>query len=113
VKRNKYRNIKTEVDGLRFDSMAEGRRYASLRLLERAGEISDLRRQVPFELLPSVKYEGSARATGPTKYLADFAYTDKSGKQIIEDCKGMETDIFRLKRKMMLVLLGLEITLSK
>jgi hypothetical protein len=111
---SKYRNVRTVIDGVSFDSKAEARRYATLKLLERAGEITDLRRQVAYELLPSVKYASSTKATGPTKYLADFVYIDKDGNQIIEDVKGgPDNPVFKLKRKLMRVLLGLEISISR
>lgn len=82
-----------------FDSIGEFRRYQELLTLEEVGEIDFLELQVPFELLPSfVTPEGeSVRAI---TYRADFTYTDKD-YDVIEDFKGMETDVFKLKWKMM------------
>jgi len=67
---NKYRNIKTTVDGIRFDSKREAERYSELKLLERAGIITDLKLQPKFELIP--KHNGNRALT----YIADFSYTE-------------------------------------
>lgn len=68
-KYNKYHAQKVEFDGKRFDSRREARRYAELRLLERAGEITGLRTQVPFELIPA--QDGERRAVmSPTSCTA-------------------------------------------
>jgi len=92
----KYKNKKEIVDGLTFDSGKEARHYRHLRMLERAGEISDLQMQKKFELLP--KQDGE-RAV---KYKADFCYKDREGKAVVEDVKGYKTKDYILKRKMML-----------
>lgn len=111
---SKYGNRKTELDGLTFDSAAEARRHAELLLLARVGQIRDLRRQVRYELLPPVHFPGIHRKTPGLDYVADFVYVDvKTGKEVIEDVKGVETQIFRAKRHMMKALLGLDITLSR
>ena len=93
---NKYSNIKTvTADGIKHDSRKEARRWVELTLLQRAGEISDLKRQVKYELIP--KQEGE-RAVN---YIADFVYIDnKTGNTVIEDCKGFKTDVYRLKKKL-------------
>lgn len=95
---NKYHSKKTVVDGIEFDSAKEAKRYTKLRDMERAGMIQGLRLQVPFELLPSfdcegVKYRGM-------KYIADFVYY-RDGKQVVEDCKGVKTAEYKLKKKLM------------
>lgn len=95
---SKYHAKKTVVDGIEFDSAKEAKRYAKLRDMAEAGEIQDLRLQVPFELLPSferdgVKYRGM-------KYIADFVYY-RDGKRVVEDCKGMKTAEYKLKKKLM------------
>lgn len=95
---SKYHAKKTVVDGIEFDSAKEAKRYAKLRDMAEAGEIQDLRLQVPFELLPSferdgVKYRGM-------KYIADFDYY-RDGKRVVEDCKGMKTAEYKLKKKLM------------
>lgn len=93
---NKYSNIKTiTADGIKHDSRKEAKRWVELNLLQRAGEISDLRRQVKYELIP--KQEGERAVT----YIADFVYTDKrTGDIVVEDCKGFKTDVYKLKRKL-------------
>jgi hypothetical protein len=95
---SKYNNIKTTTsDGIKHDSKKEARRWMELCLLQRAGEISDLKRQVPFELIP--KQEGE-RAV---KYIADFVYTE-NGKQVVEDVKSPATKKnpeYVIKRKLM------------
>lgn len=95
---SKYNAKKTVVDGIEFDSAREAKRYTELRGMGEAGEIQGLRLQVPFELLPSfecdgVKYRGM-------RYVADFVYC-RDGKQIVEDCKGVKTAEYRLKKKLM------------
>lgn len=98
-KKSKYHAQKTVLDGIKFDSKKEANRYAELKLMERAGLIKGLQRQVRFELIPSFDVDG--KHYRPTSYVADFVYTDvKSGKQVVEDCKGFRTDIYRLKAKM-------------
>lgn len=99
-KQNKYRNKPIEIDGHKFPSRKEANRYSQLRLLERAGEITDLRLQVPFELQPKFIHEG--QTIRAIKYVADFVYYDKCGNIHIEDTKGFRTDIYEIKKKMML-----------
>ena len=102
---SKYSNIKTvTADGIKHDSRKEARRWVELTLLQKAGEISDLKRQVKYELIP--KQEGE-RAVN---YIADFVYTDnKTGDTVIEDCKGFKTDVYRLKKKLMQWRYGIKI----
>ncbi len=102
---SKYSNIKTvTADGIKHDSRKEARRWVELTLLQRAGEISDLKRQVKYELIP--KQEGERAVT----YIADFVYADKkTGNTVIEDCKGFKTDVYRLKKKLFLYRYGIKI----
>lgn len=100
--RSKYGAKKTVVDGIKFDSKAESRRWQDLLTLQRAGEISDLMRQVPFELAPKIKYTGAARATPALRMVVDFVYKDKVGETVYEDCKGMVTQAARIKRHLMM-----------
>lgn len=93
---NKYRNKKVIVDGKEFDSKKEGDRYKKLRLLERAGEISDLELQPRFLLQDKFKKNG--KTYRKIEYVADFKYIE-NGKTIVEDVKGMQTDVFKLKHK--------------
>lgn len=103
--RFKYNNIRVEIDGIKFDSKKEAKRYGELKLLERAGQISDLQLQVAFELVPPQK--GGMRKELPVKYIADFVYTE-NGHQVIEDTKGVKTKDYIIKRKLM-KLMGREI----
>lgn len=107
----KYRNEPTVVDGIRFDSKAEAMRWQELRLMERAHEISDLQRQVPFKLIPTCKTRKGKTVYGTT-YLADFVYKDRQGRQVVEDVKGGRATMTReyiIKKKLMLWLYGIEI----
>lgn len=99
--RRKYSNeIVTDADGTRFDSRAEHRRWHYLLLLQRAGQIRDLQRQVVFDLAPTVSIGGRKRP--PLRYVADMQYVDNStGKVIVEDVKGAVTPEFRIKRHLM------------
>ena len=94
---NKYRNKKVQVDMYVFDSIRESQRYKELKLLERAGEISNLELQPHFLLQESFKKNG--RAYRKIEYIADFKYTENK-KTIVEDVKGMQTDVFKLKHKL-------------
>ena len=96
---NKYRNKKTIVNGIEFDSKAEARRYQELLLLIRANKIKakDLIFQPEFILQPAFKKNGKTYRA--IKYIADFQYIE-NGKTIIEDVKGMETKEFKIKRKL-------------
>lgn len=100
VKRSKFHNVRIEVGGLKFDSKKEYKRYTELKLLELAGVIQDLRLQVPFELVPA--QPGGLRSERPLTYVADFVYFDKEkSREIIEDTKGVKTDLYIVKRKLM------------
>ena len=102
TRQNKYGNRKAEVDGITFDSRKEARRYADLKLLQKAHAIYDLKLQVPFELQPKFKDE-EGHIIKPITYIADFTYY-KDGKLVIEDVKSDATKrdaVYRLKKKMM------------
>ena len=94
---SKYNNRKITIDGHTFDSTLEYSRYCQLKLLQRAGEISNLQLQVPFTLQESFKKNG--KTYRPIIYIADFVYTEK-GKTIVEDTKGIKTEIFKIKQKL-------------
>lgn len=90
------------IGGKTFDSKAEMRRYLDLREMEKAGMIKDLETQVPFILQESFRHPvyGAQRAI---VYKADFCYYDfESRRNVVEDCKGMKTEVYRLKKKMLL-----------
>lgn len=93
----KYNNRKVTIDGHEFPSALEANRYCQLKLLQRAGEISNLQLQVPFTLQESFKKNG--KTYRPIIYIADFVYTEK-GKTIVEDTKGMKTETFKIKQKL-------------
>ena len=94
---SKYRNKKTQIGMYVFDSIAESKRYKELALLEKAGQIKGLELQPQFLLQEGFKKNG--KTYRKIEYIADFMYIE-NGKVIIEDVKGMETDVFKLKRKL-------------
>lgn len=94
---NKYRNKKVIVDDYVFDSIQESRRYKELKLLLKAGKIKDLELQPRFLLQESFKKNG--KTYRKVDYIADFKYI-KNGKTIVEDVKGIQTDVFKLKHKL-------------
>lgn len=100
---NKYRNTKIEIDGITFDSKKEGLRYKELKLLERAGLITDLKLQTSFELQPSFKKNG--KTIRAITYKADFDYLTKDGRHILEDIKSPATakdKTYIIKKKMLM-----------
>ena len=103
--RNKYHAKKCEWDGEVFDSKKELQRYKELKLLEKAGEIQNLRRQVKYVLIPSQRIDGKV-VEREVVYKADFVY-EENGQTVVEDVKGCKKgagyDVFVLKRKMMLL----------
>lgn len=99
---NKYRNKKTTVDGITFDSQKEACRWCELKIMQSAGLISELKRQKRFELQPSFYYQG--RKQRPIYYVCDFFYKE-GDKYIIEDVKSPITrnnQVYKLKKKMMM-----------
>lgn len=108
AKPRKYQERKTEIDGITFDSAAEARRYVHLKMLEAAGEIKDIEIQPKWELQPSFKR--GKRTIRAITYRADFRYTEvATGESVVEDVKGMETEVFRLKAKMLLYQYDIEV----
>lgn len=104
---SKYSNVRTEHDGMMFDSKAELNRWLQLKILERVGEITKLKRQVPYLLIPKTKRPSGGYERECT-YVADFTYT-KAGTPIVEDVKGAATPEYRIKRKLMLHVHGIEV----
>lgn len=110
-KESKYHSRKVTVAGRQFDSRKEGRRYAELLTLQKAGIISGLRCQVKFVLIPAQREDDRTGKKGGTirgklierecAYYADFVYQE-DGKTVVEDVKGLRTPEYVLKRKMML-----------
>lgn len=96
---SKYGNKPVKADGHRFDSQAEYRRYCELLLLQKAGEITELRVHPKYEIHPAFKHDGKRYSA--IRYEGDFEYTE-DGKTVVEDVKGVETAVFKLKQKMLL-----------
>lgn len=111
---HKYGAKPTTVDGIRFASKAEARRYGELKLLEKAGEIARLELQPKFDLHIAAKVRGCPQGVRhPSKvctYIADFSYIDRNGKAVYEDTKGFRTPVYRLKKKMVEKEYGITIT---
>lgn len=120
---SKYHSEKVEYEGEIFDSQKELDRWLQLKLLERTGRITELKKQVPFELIPA-QFEESAEVytrgqnkgqlkqgkciEHSVKYVADFVYFE-NGKQVVEDAKGVRTKEYIIKRKLMLYIHGIRI----
>lgn len=103
--RNKYGSRKTTVDGIMFDSQKEADRYCELKLLEKAGEIKNLELQKSFVLIPAQRIKGKI-VERECKYRADFTY-EENGELVVEDVKGMKTEAYKIKRKLMLYVHGI------
>ena len=103
----KYGNRKVIRDGIEFDSVKECQRYCELKLMQRAGLISDLQMQVSFELIPSQRIAGKV-VERACSYVADFVYK-QDGQTVVEDTKGFKTPEYIIKRKLMLWVHGIRI----
>lgn len=116
-KMQKYRNTAvTTQDGQKFDSQKEFERWCELRLLERAGKITDLQRQVKYVLIPTQRDEDGKLLEKECAYWADFAYIEtETGKAVVEDVKGYRDPSsagyakFIIKRKLMLHLFDIRV----
>lgn len=123
MRRSKYGNRKTMVDGITFDSKKKANRFRELQFLERAGKITALQRQVKYVLIPTQRefsneiYKKGAHQGHfkPGKvlekecsYIADFAYI-QDGAYVVEDTKGVRTEAYKIKRKLMLERYGIQI----
>jgi hypothetical protein len=93
-----------------YASRKEHRRANELRMMQRAGLITNLREQVPYELIPAQRSADGKVIERACSYVADFVYTDEHGNTVVEDTKGMRTDVYRIKRKLMLHVHGIRIT---
>ena len=96
---NKYNNKKTFVNGIKFDSIKESKRYLELQSLVLAGAIDDLELQPRFEIVPQHKFNGKTQAK--RSYVADFKYNE-GNNIVVEDVKGFQTAMYRLKRSLFL-----------
>lgn len=85
---HKYKAVRTEIDGHSFPSKAEAKRYTELKFLKLSGQIKDFELQPVFILHAGIKY------------IADFRVVYQDGHEEIEDVKGIETDVFRIKEKL-------------
>lgn len=104
---HKYHAKKTAVDGITFDSRKEAERYKELKALELVGKIDMLELQPRFELQESFKHKG--KTIRKIEYVADFVYRDLSTYElIVEDVKGVKTDVYKLKKKLFLKRYGNE-----
>lgn len=101
-KKNKYHAKKMEVDGHVFDSTHEAKRYGELRYDLLAGNIQNLQLQVPFLLIPKSDHGGKI------EYIADFVY-EENGRTIVEDAKGVKTPVYKLKKRLMAEIYGIQI----
>ena len=102
---NKYgaKKIKDPASGYKFDSKKEFIRWCELRILERAGKIFNLQRQVKYVLIPSQKDQKGKVLEREVSYVADFVYIDNAlGQVVVEDVKGYKTEVYRLKKKLLL-----------
>lgn len=105
---SKYNSKKTVVDGQKFDSKKEANRYQELLLLEKAGVIKNLSRQVKFVLIPPQRDESGKLIERECSYKADFTY-EEGIKTVVEDVKGYRTKEYIIKRKLMLYQYGIRI----
>lgn len=105
---SKFKNKRTERFGLVFDSGLEADRYGKLKDLEEQGKIHFLERQVKFNLIPNQRGEDGKVIRG-VNYIADFVYQDEDGNTIVEDAKGMLTDVYKIKKKLMLFIHHIQI----
>ena len=109
---NKYGAKKMVApDGQVFDSRKEYHRWCELKLLERACKIRDLRRQVKYVLIPAQHEDQHKKLLErECSYKADFVYVDvETGKEVVEDTKGVRTAEYKIKRKLMLFKYGIRI----
>ena len=108
---NKFQNIQTELDGIKFDSRHEASRYAELKLMERAGLISNLQLQRVYTLIGAQKDKNGKIIERPVKYVADFVYKDATGETVVEDAKSpaTRTPVYTIKRKLMLSIYGIKV----
>lgn len=115
----KYHAHKVNVGNMVFDSKKEYRRYLELKAMEEAEQISDLKRQVKYVLIPAQREPDTIGKRGgkikgklierECSYIADFVYKDTEGKLVVEDTKGMRTTEYVIKRKLMLYLKNIRI----
>lgn len=122
--KSKYHNEPVVVDGVRYDGKNEYRRFCFLKLMEQAGEISNLRYHVNYELIPAITEDVVVHLKTKDKvvtktvqsaryYEADFVYVNKNGEEVVEDFKGQETDLFQFKAALFRYKYGKDIKVVK
>lgn len=118
--RSKYHSRKITIEGITFDSQKEANRWKELKLMEKAGEITELKRQVKFKLIPTIRepvcemssqgvFKKGRLLERECSYIADFVYKNRLGFQVVEDVKGYRTEAYIIKRKLMLWLHHIQI----
>ena len=124
-KKSKFHNEPVTVDGVKFDSRGESQRFAFLKLLERAGEIKNLQYHKKFELIPQITREEIVHLKTKNKvvtrvaqsaryYEADFTYTIvATNEEVVEDFKGLETELFKFKAALFFYKYGKQIKVVK
>ncbi len=100
--KSKFQSVECVVDGIKFQSRLEARRYTQLKQMEQEGVIHNLVLQPKFLLQEKFKDPYSGKVYQPIRYIGDFMYTDQTGQKIVEDTKGFATDLFKLKWKMVI-----------
>lgn len=100
TRKSKYRAVPVVIGGIRFDSKREGERYKVLSTWEKCSIISNLQTQVAFRI--------EVNGLLVCKYIADFVY-ERDGVQVVEDVKGVKTPVYRLKKKLMKAIHGIEV----
>lgn len=105
-RKQKYANQPITIDGIEFDSKAEARYWGLLQIRVKAREITNLRRQVVYELAPAVVVGGRKRP--PLRYIADFVW-EEGGKTVVADVKGAVPEAYRIKRHLMKSVHGIDI----
>lgn len=104
----KYHNKKVIIDNIKFDSKREAGYYCTLKFLKSAGTVVDFKMQVKYLLIPSQKRDGKVLER-PCTYKADFVVTYRNGITEVVDVKGMRTEVYKIKRKLMLQVHNIEI----
>lgn len=107
--RSKYGAKPCQIGTEKYRSQKEAARHQWLLSMQKAGQITDLKREVAFLLAPGVKIEGENRARPAVRYFADFVYFTPDGRRIVEDAKGFQTPLYRLKKHLMATVFGISV----
>jgi len=106
----KYHAKPQQIGAEKYRSKREMNRHLALLNLQRWGHITGLSREVPFVLAPKVSIKGESRARPAVRYVADFVYTNvATGAVVVEDAKGMQTPVYRLKKHLMKTVHGIDV----